>query len=52
MNTIRKSLVSAVALTALVTISRSAWADILNGVDGPITRPNAPFRAQLQEGAE
>ena len=48
----RKSLLSAVALTALVAFSGSAWADILVGVGGPITGPNAAFGAQLQKGAE
>jgi branched-chain amino acid transport system substrate-binding protein len=48
----KKSLLSAVALTALVAFSGSAWADIVIGVAGPITGPNAAFGAQLQKGAE
>ena len=48
----KKSLLSAVALTALVALSGSAWADIMIGVAGPITGPNAAFGAQLQKGAE
>jgi len=48
----KKSLLSAVALTALVAFSGSASADILIGVAGPITGPNAAFGAQLQKGAE
>ncbi|AMS40268.1 branched-chain amino acid ABC transporter substrate-binding protein [Aminobacter sp. NyZ550] len=48
----KKSLLSAVALTALVAFSGSAWADIIVGVAGPITGPNAAFGAQLQKGAE
>ena len=48
----KKSLLSAVALTALVAFSGSAWADIIIGVAGPITGPNAAFGAQLQKGAE
>jgi branched-chain amino acid transport system substrate-binding protein len=48
----KKSLLSAVALTALVAFSGNAWADILIGVAGPITGPNAAFGAQLQKGAE
>lgn len=48
----KKSLLSAVALTALVAFSGSAWADLLVGVAGPITGPNAAFGAQLQKGAE
>jgi len=48
----KKTLMSAVALTALVAFGGSAWADILIGVAGPITGPNAAFGAQLQKGAE
>lgn len=48
----KKSLMSAVALTALVAFGGNAWADILVGVAGPITGPNAAFGAQLQKGAE
>ncbi|RWC60990.1 branched-chain amino acid ABC transporter substrate-binding protein [Mesorhizobium sp.] len=48
----KKSLLSAVALTALVAFGGNAWADVLFGVAGPITGPNAAFGAQLQKGAE
>jgi branched-chain amino acid transport system substrate-binding protein len=48
----KKSLLSAVALGALVAFSGSAFADVLLGVGGPITGPNAAFGAQLQKGAE
>jgi branched-chain amino acid transport system substrate-binding protein len=48
----RKSLLSAAAMTALLALSGSAWADIMIGVAGPITGPNAAFGAQLQKGAE
>ena len=48
----KKSLLSAVAMTAVLAFSGSAWADILIGVAGPITGPNAAFGAQLQKGAE
>jgi branched-chain amino acid transport system substrate-binding protein len=48
----KKSLLSAVALAAMVAFSGSAWADILIGVGGPLTGPNAAFGAQLQKGAE
>ena len=48
----KKSLLSAVALTAMVAFSGSAWADIVIGVGGPLTGPNAAFGAQLQKGAE
>lgn len=48
----KKTLLSAVAMTALVAFSGSAWADITVGVAGPITGPNAAFGAQLQKGAE
>lgn len=48
----KKSLLSAVALTAMVAFSGSAYAEILVGVAGPLTGPNAAFGAQLQKGAE
>ncbi|QPC85912.1 ABC transporter substrate-binding protein [Mesorhizobium sp. NBSH29] len=48
----KKSLLSAVALTALVAFSGNAWADVLVGVAGPLTSANAAFGAQLQKGAE
>ncbi|TWF54880.1 branched-chain amino acid ABC transporter substrate-binding protein [Neorhizobium alkalisoli] len=48
----KKSLLSAVALTAMVAFSGNAWADIVIGVGGPLTGPNAAFGAQLQKGAE
>src|SRR5690606_26434095 len=48
----RKSLLSAVALTSLLAFSGSAWADVAIGVGGPVTGPNAAFGAQLQKGAE
>jgi branched-chain amino acid transport system substrate-binding protein len=48
----KKSFLSAVALTALVAFGGSAWADVQIGVAGPITGPNAAFGAQLQKGAE
>ncbi len=48
----KKALLSAVALSALVAFGGSAWADVLVGVAGPITGPNAAFGAQLQKGAE
>ncbi len=48
----KKSLLSAVALTAIVAFGGIARADILIGVGGPLTGPNAAFGAQLQKGAE
>lgn len=48
----KKTLLSAVAATALLAFGGSAWADIMIGVSGPITGPNAAFGAQLQKGAE
>ncbi len=48
----KKSLLSAVALTAMVAFGGTAWADIVIGVAGPLTGPNAAFGAQLQKGAE
>ena len=48
----KKTLLSAVALTALVAFGGSAWADIVIGVAGPITGPNAAFGKQLTDGVE
>ena len=48
----KKSLLSAVALSALVAFSGSAFADVMVGVAGPITGSYAAFGAQLQKGAE
>jgi branched-chain amino acid transport system substrate-binding protein len=48
----KKLLMSAVALTALVAMSGVAAAEIVVGVAGPLTGPNAAFGAQLQKGAE
>ncbi|PWE57053.1 branched chain amino acid ABC transporter substrate-binding protein [Metarhizobium album] len=48
----KKSLLSAVALTAMVAFGGNAYADIIVGVAGPLTGPNAAFGAQLQKGAE
>ncbi|MGY2996905.1 branched-chain amino acid ABC transporter substrate-binding protein [Mesorhizobium sp. URHB0026] len=52
MSTVEKLLFSAIGLAALIAFSGSAGADILIGVAGPITGPNAAFGAQLQKGAE
>jgi branched-chain amino acid transport system substrate-binding protein len=48
----KKSLLSAVAMTTVLAFSGAAWAEIIVGVAGPITGPNAAFGAQLQKGAE
>jgi branched-chain amino acid transport system substrate-binding protein len=48
----KKKLLSAVAFSAMVAFAGSAWADLLIGVAGPLTGPNAAFGAQLQKGAE
>ncbi len=48
----KKLLMSAVAVSALFAMSTGAWADMLIGVAGPLTGPNAAFGAQLQKGAE
>ncbi|MGO4355667.1 branched-chain amino acid ABC transporter substrate-binding protein [Rhizobium sp. RAF36] len=48
----KKYLLSAVALSAMVAFSGAARADLLVGVGGPLTGPNAAFGAQLQKGAE
>ncbi|CAN7252597.1 branched-chain amino acid ABC transporter substrate-binding protein [Phyllobacterium sp. LjRoot231] len=48
----KKSLLSGVALAAMLALSGNAYADLLIGVGGPLTGPNAAFGAQLQKGAE
>ncbi|PJI41334.1 MAG: branched chain amino acid ABC transporter substrate-binding protein [Rhizobium sp.] len=48
----KKSLLSAVAISAMVAFAGNASAELLVGVAGPITGPNAAFGAQLQKGAE
>ena len=48
----KKSLLTAVSLGALLMLSGTAWAEILVGVGAPITGPNAAFGAQIQKGAE
>jgi branched-chain amino acid transport system substrate-binding protein len=48
----KKYLLSAVALSAMVAFSGAARADILIAVAGPLTGANAAFGAQLQKGAE
>jgi len=48
----KKSLLSAVSLGALLVFSGSAWADVLLGIGAPITGPNAAFGAQIQRGTE
>ncbi len=48
----KKSVLSALAVAASLGLAGSAWADVLFGVDAPLTGPNAAFGAQLQKGAE
>jgi branched-chain amino acid transport system substrate-binding protein len=48
----KKILMSGLAFSAMMAVSTVAWADILIGVAGPLTGPNAAFGAQLQKGAE
>ncbi len=49
----KKSLLSAVAMSAVLAFTNAAFAaDLIVGVAGPITGPNAAFGAQLQKGAE
>ncbi len=48
----KKILMTGLALSALMAVNTVAWADILVGVAGPLTGPNAAFGAQLQKGAE
>jgi branched-chain amino acid transport system substrate-binding protein len=45
----KKSLLSAVALSAMVAFSGSAYADILVGIGAPLTGPNAAYGAQIQK---
>lgn len=48
----KKFLLSSVVLASLALSGAPAWADILIGVTGPITGPNAAFGAQFTKGAE
>ncbi|OLP62357.1 branched chain amino acid ABC transporter substrate-binding protein [Xaviernesmea oryzae] len=48
----KKVLLSAVAFSAMAAFGGYAQAEILIGVGGPLTGPNAAFGAQLQKGAE
>ncbi len=48
----KKFFLSSVVLTSLVLSGGSAFADIVIGVAGPITGPNAAFGAQFVKGAE
>ncbi|MFS8044329.1 branched-chain amino acid ABC transporter substrate-binding protein [Rhizobium sp. BR 314] len=48
----KKYLLSAVALSAMIAFGGVAKADIIIGVGAPLTGPNAAFGAQLQKGAE
>jgi len=48
----KKSLLAGFAVAAMLAASGTAWADLLVGVAGPLTGPNAAFGAQLQKGAE
>ena len=48
----KKSLLSAVSLAAMLVFSGAAWADITVGIGVPVTGPNAAFGAQIQRGAE
>jgi branched-chain amino acid transport system substrate-binding protein len=48
----KKSLLSGVAVAALLAFSGAANAQIKIGVAGPLTGPNAAFGAQLKNGAE
>jgi branched-chain amino acid transport system substrate-binding protein len=43
---------SGVAVAAALALTGTAQADVLIGVAGPLTGPNAAFGAQLQKGAE
>jgi branched-chain amino acid transport system substrate-binding protein len=48
----KKSLLSGVAVAALLAFSGAANAQLKIGVVGPLTGPNAAFGAQLKNGAE
>jgi branched-chain amino acid transport system substrate-binding protein len=48
----KKFLLSGAAIAATLTFASVASADVLIGVAGPLTGPNAAFGAQLQKGAE
>lgn len=48
----KKLLLSSVVLMSLAISGNAAWADIVIGVAGPITGPNAAFGAQFVKGAE
>ena len=43
----KKSVLSALAVAASLGLAGTAWADIIFGVDAPLTGPNAAFGAQL-----
>lgn len=48
----KKSLLSGVALSAMLLLGGNAWAEILIGVGAPMTGPNATYGAQILKGAE
>ena len=48
----KTSLLSSVAVAAMLVLSGSAYADVLIGIGAPLTGPNAAFGAQIQKGAE
>ena len=48
----KKSVLSALAMTTALCFAGTAWADIIIGVGAPLTGPNAAFGAQIQKGAE
>jgi branched-chain amino acid transport system substrate-binding protein len=52
LSSMKKKILAGLALAAMMSVSTAAWADILIGVAGPLTGPNAAFGAQLQKGAE
>lgn len=48
----KTSLLSSVAVAAMLVFSGNAHADLLVGIGAPLTGPNAAFGAQIQKGAE
>lgn len=48
----KKSLLSAVALTTMLAFGSTAWADVLVGIAAPLSGPDANIGKQVNRGAE
>ncbi|SDP46541.1 substrate-binding protein [Phyllobacterium sp. OV277] len=48
----KTSLLSGVAVAAMLVLGGTAYADLLVGIGAPLTGPNAAVGAQIQKGAE